>query len=84
MEGKDWNFQIFSSIVRPTMAVPKKRTTRARRDLRRFSSAYKLKALNSITCKGCNAPTLPHRVCAECGHYDGRQVMAAASAGAEA
>jgi len=59
------------------MAVPKKKTTRARRDLRRYSSAYRLHPVQSFTCKACNAPALSHRVCADCGHYNGKQVMAA-------
>lgn len=80
IRGKKWKFQIFSSIVCPTMAVPKKKTTRARRDLRRYSSAYRLHAVQSVQCKNCNAPILPHRICGECGHYDGKQVVAAKSA----
>ncbi|MGZ3694139.1 MAG: 50S ribosomal protein L32 [Bdellovibrionota bacterium] len=66
--------------VSPTMAVPKKRQTRARRDLRRFSSAYRMDIVNTLTCKNCNAPSLSHRICGGCGHYNGKQVMAAAAA----
>ena len=74
---RKWNSQIFSSIVPTTMAVPKKKVTRARRDLRRYSSAYRLEAVQAYTCKNCNAPALSHRVCGECGHYNGKQVVAA-------
>ena len=56
------------------MAVPKKKTTRARRDLRRFSSAYRLEAVGTSKCKNCGAPALSHRICGECGHYNGKQV----------
>ena len=64
------------------MAVPKKRQTRARRDLRRYSSAYRLHPVQSYTCKHCNAPALAHRICGECGFYNGKQVVAAATANA--
>ncbi|MGE3263317.1 MAG: 50S ribosomal protein L32 [Bacteriovoracia bacterium] len=62
------------------MAVPKKRQTRSRRDLRRFSSAYRMEAANTMRCSNCNAPALSHRICGSCGHYNGKQVMAAAAA----
>ena len=62
------------------MAVPKKKVTRARRDLRRYSSAYRLHAVQSYVCKQCNAPALPHRVCGDCGYYNGKQVMPARAA----
>jgi large subunit ribosomal protein L32 len=75
-----WKIQIIWNTVAPTMAVPKKRTTRARRDLRRYSSAYRLHAAHTISCKNCNAPVLPHRICGDCGFYNGKQVVAAKSA----
>ncbi|MGZ3650107.1 MAG: 50S ribosomal protein L32 [Bdellovibrionota bacterium] len=62
------------------MAVPKKRQTRSRRDLRRFSSAYRLHPVQSVKCPNCNAPALSHKICAECGQYNGKQVVAARSA----
>ena len=62
------------------MAVPKKRQTRSRRDMRRFSSAYRMEAAHSVRCSNCNGPALPHRVCGDCGHYNGKQVLAAKSA----
>lgn len=62
------------------MAVPKKRQTRSRRDMRRLSAAYRLTATHSVKCPNCGAPSLPHRVCGECGHYNGKQVAASRSA----
>ncbi|MCO5142116.1 MAG: 50S ribosomal protein L32 [Oligoflexia bacterium] len=62
------------------MAVPKKKTTRARRDLRRHSSAYRLHAANSILCSNCGVPSLSHRICGECGNYNGKQILANKSA----
>lgn len=55
------------------MAVPKQRTSRARRDKRR--SHHALKAPAQADCPQCNEPRLPHRVCANCGHYRDRTVI---------
>lgn len=56
------------------MAVPKRRTTSSRRDMRR-AQHDRITAPNLIPCPNCSAPTLAHRVCSECGHYKGRQVL---------
>ncbi|MBD3164981.1 50S ribosomal protein L32 [bacterium] len=56
------------------MAVPKKRTSRTRRDKRRSHDA--LKPINLVECENCGAMTKPHRVCPECGYYKGRIVKA--------
>lgn len=61
------------------MAVPKKRTSRHRRDLRRHSSAYRMHAAQTVKCSNCGAATLSHRVCGDCGFYSGKQVAAAKS-----
>jgi len=61
------------------MAVPKKRQTRHRRDLRRHSSAYRIFAAHTVKCTNCGAASLAHRVCGECGHYNGKQILAAKS-----
>lgn len=55
------------------MAVPKRKTSKARRDKRR--THYKLTAPNLVTCPRCQEPRLPHRVCANCGYYRGQQVI---------
>jgi large subunit ribosomal protein L32 len=57
------------------MAVPKRKTSKARRDKRR-SSVWKLSAPNLVTCPKCGAFRLPHRVCKSCGSYNGREVLA--------
>jgi large subunit ribosomal protein L32 len=54
------------------MAVPKKKTSKARRNKRRAHDA--LRAPGLVPCPTCGAPTLPHRVCKECGSYKGRTV----------
>lgn len=56
------------------MAVPKKKTSQARRDQRRAHHALKGPAM--VSCPTCGAPRLKHRVCQECGSYKGRNVVA--------
>jgi len=56
------------------MAVPKRKTSKARRDKRR-SSHWKLDAPNIVACPKCGAYRLSHRVCKACGTYNGREVM---------
>jgi large subunit ribosomal protein L32 len=55
------------------MAVPKRRTTRAVRDGRRAN--HKASEPARSVCPQCHQPKLPHRVCAECGYYDGKEVL---------
>ena len=57
------------------MAVPKKKVSRSRRNMRRFAAGNKLGKTTTVTCSSCNEPTRPHRVCG-CGHYDGKSVLA--------
>ncbi|MDO4815244.1 MAG: 50S ribosomal protein L32 [Bacillota bacterium] len=56
------------------MAVPKGKVSRQRRDKRR-SSHWKLTAPALSKCPNCGAFKMPHRACAECGMYKGRQVI---------
>ena len=56
------------------MAVPKKRTSRARRDKRR-ATHKKARAPRLNQCPRCHSPRLPHRVCPVCGTYAGREVI---------
>jgi len=55
------------------MAVPKRRTSRSRRDKRR--SHHALAAPARSDCPQCKAPRTPHRVCPSCGHYRDRAVL---------
>ncbi len=52
------------------MPVPKRRTSRSKRNKRRAHDA--LAPVNPIACAQCGEPTLPHRVCRHCGTYRGR------------
>ena len=56
------------------MAVPKRRTSHARQGKRR--SHLHVKPTQIQYCPQCNEPVLPHRVCPNCGHYQGREVVA--------
>jgi len=55
------------------MAVPKRRTSKAKRDKRRSHDG--LGTPVSSKCPQCDAPKLPHRVCPNCGSYRGRTVI---------
>lgn len=55
------------------MAVPKRRTSRSKRDMRR-ANHDKVVAPNLSPCPKCGEPVVPHRACASCGHYKGRSV----------
>ncbi|HXR35955.1 MAG TPA: 50S ribosomal protein L32 [Candidatus Binataceae bacterium] len=54
------------------MPVPKRRTSKSKRNKRRAHDA--LTAVNTIACPQCGEPTLPHRICRHCGTYRGRQL----------
>ena len=58
------------------MAVPKRKTTPSKRDMRR-SQHDKVTPVQLIGCEKCGEPTLPHRACGACGYYKGRKVKAA-------
>lgn len=49
------------------MAVPKRKTSKARRDKRR--THYKLSVPGMSVCPKCGEIKLPHRVCKTCGTY---------------
>jgi len=55
------------------MAVPKRRTSRSRKGKRR--SHHYIKPIHIQYCPACEQPVLPHRVCANCGQYQGRTVV---------
>lgn len=61
------------------MAVPKRKTSKARRDKRR-NSHWKLETPNIVACPSCGAYHLPHRACKACGKYNGRDVLTVAEA----
>ncbi|MDO5026287.1 MAG: 50S ribosomal protein L32 [Tissierellia bacterium] len=56
------------------MAVPKRKTSKAKTASRRASS-YKLNKATVVECPNCHETKLPHRVCPNCGYYDGKQIV---------
>jgi large subunit ribosomal protein L32 len=57
------------------VAVPKRRTTRSKRDMRR-ANHDKVTAPSIVPCSHCGEPSVPHRVCPSCGYYKGAAVVA--------
>ena len=55
------------------MAVPKRKKSKSKRDMRRANN--KTAAPNLSTCPDCGEATLPHHVCPSCGSYRGRTVI---------
>ncbi len=55
------------------MAVPKKKTSKARRDKRRATHSIAAPAIGD--CPHCHHPVRPHHVCLNCGYYRGREVQ---------
>ena len=56
------------------MAVPKRKVSKARRDKRR-SAVWKLDAPAFSRCSHCGELTAPHKVCKNCGYYNGFEVI---------
>ena len=56
------------------MAVPKRRTSRARPRSRRATWGTATPTLTR--CPQCSEPKRPHYVCPHCGYYRGRQAVA--------
>ncbi len=56
------------------MAVPKRKVSKARRDSRR-SSVSKLEMPGMEKCPKCGEYKLQHRVCPNCGTYDGKVIV---------
>jgi large subunit ribosomal protein L32 len=54
------------------MAVPKKKTSKSRRDKRR--AQHRISAPRVNECPNCHSPMLPHRMCPTCKTYRGREI----------
>lgn len=57
------------------MAVPARRTSKAKKAKRR--THYKLTVPGLTECANCGEMKKSHHVCSECGYYDGKDVMKA-------
>ncbi len=55
------------------MAVPKRKTSKSRRDKRRTHFKAEMPTWN--TCSNCGEPARPHQVCDKCGFYKGRKIV---------
>ncbi len=55
------------------MAVPQRRTSKTRKRKRR--THFKISVPGMVVCPNCGEMKLSHRVCKECGHYNGRAVV---------
>ncbi|HDM9124840.1 TPA: 50S ribosomal protein L32 [Listeria monocytogenes] len=54
------------------MAVPFRRTSKAKKRKRRTHVKLQLPGMNE--CSNCGEYRLSHHVCSECGQYDGKDV----------
>ena len=55
------------------MAVPKKKVSRSRRNMRRAHDRLTSQARGE--CPKCGELKRPHHVCSSCGYYDGREIV---------
>ena len=55
------------------MAVPKRKMSKCRRDRRRAN--WKLSVPGMVECPQCHEMKMAHRVCKNCGHYKGKEVV---------
>ena len=55
------------------MAVPKKKTSKSRRNMRR--SHHALQGGAYVECPNCGELKRPHHVCGSCGYYREREVV---------
>lgn len=60
------------------MAVPRNRTSNARKNSRRSHHAKKAKATS--VCTNCGVSKLPHTICDACGTYNNKIVISKAVA----
>lgn len=51
---------------------PKRKHAKSYKNTRR--AAIKLEATKLVVCPNCNAKTIAHMACRECGFYNGKQV----------
>lgn len=56
------------------MALPKYKVSKARGRSRR--AHWKLNLPTIVSCPHCHKMKLAHRICKQCGYYDGKQVVA--------
>jgi len=55
------------------MAVPKKKKSKSKRDMRRSHDHINMPNVSS--CPQCHEPVLSHHVCKNCGTYKGKTII---------
>ena len=55
------------------MAVPNRKTSPSKRNMRRSPDALKVEAFQEFS--NCGELKRPHNMCSACGHYNGREVV---------
>ncbi|MGB0934441.1 MAG: 50S ribosomal protein L32 [Alphaproteobacteria bacterium] len=55
------------------MAVPKRKTSKSKRNMRRSHDG--LKPVGLVECSSCGDFKRAHHVCPHCGHYKDRQTI---------
>lgn len=55
------------------MGVPKRKMSKMKVRSRKAANRYE--GVQVYRCTACSAPIQPHRVCAACGIYKGKQVI---------
>ena len=55
------------------MPVPKRKTSRSRRDKR--SSTKGIRPASVASCLTCQEPVAPHQACKACGYYKGVKIL---------
>ncbi|NPV57416.1 MAG: 50S ribosomal protein L32 [Anaerolineae bacterium] len=53
--------------------LPKRKISKGRRDRRRAHDA--IGSVNLVQCSNCGEMRLAHRVCPNCGYYQGREII---------
>ena len=61
------------------MAVPKRKTSHARKMKRRSNVSKLATPTNLVKCPQCGEYNLAYRVCKACGYYKGVEVVATAN-----
>ncbi|MCC6738675.1 MAG: 50S ribosomal protein L32 [Planctomycetia bacterium] len=57
------------------MPNPKRKFSRSRTRKKRTHDRHKLPTLHLAECPRCHQHRRPHRVCGNCGYYDGEPVI---------
>jgi large subunit ribosomal protein L32 len=52
---------------------PKRKHSSGRRDRRRAHDSLHMR--NLVQCSNCGEVRLPHHICPNCGHYQGKEIV---------